>query len=238
MNARSLTTLAVAMAICTSALAGNIVIRNGSFEDNWLADGAWQHAAPDEWSIGGDDTDDVGYQNAPSNWMTPEAVDGQMSAFVDGMDGATPAWLAQELQYDDGSAVLAAEGLVVDLEFYLGRKNGLPTPPIVEVILECESEGVWQAFASYTYDTGAAGLGQGQWDYVHAPLTVTGLAGTGYEGQPVHLKFLNHATHGIDYYAQGSIDAVDIIPEPITLTLLGLGAAALVTRKRGSLAGR
>jgi len=208
MITRSLTTLVVAAVVCTSALAGEIVIRNGSFDDNWLANGAWSSTAPDFWSIGGDDADDVGYQNAPANWMTPEAIDGEMSAFIDGMDGAPPAWLAQDLQYTDGSAVLAAEGLLVDLAFYVGRKNGLPKPPIVEVTLECEVSGSWQTFASFTYDTGAAGLPQGEWDYVYAPLTMTGLTGSGYEGQPVVLTFLNQATHGTDYYAQATFDAV------------------------------
>ena len=234
---RHLATWAVALGFCavvTTASAG-IIIRNGSFEDNWLANGVWHYATPPgEWYMGGDDPDDVGYQNAPANWLTPEAIDGEMSAYIDGIDGSSPAWLAQDLQYDSGSAVLAAEGLLVDLEFYVGRKNGHPTPPVIEAILECDLGGSWQTFASFTYDTGAAGLPQGQWHYVHAPLVMTGVTGSGYEGQQVTLTFFNHAAHGIDYYAQGSIDAVAIIPEPVTAGLLALGSLAALRRKRHS----
>ena len=234
MLTRHLATWAVALgvfAIVTTANAG-IVIRNGSFEDNWLPDFSWQHLPPNEWTIGGDDPDDAGYQNNPAHWITPEAIDGDMSAFIDGIDGTDPAWLALDLQYDCGSSVLAADGLLVDLAFYVGKKGYAPKP-IIEVILQCESGGSWQTFASFTYDGAAEGLPDNSWDYVHAPLVMTGVTGSGYEGQPVALTFLNHATHGIDYYAQGSIDAVAIIPEPMTLSLLALGGLAMLRRRRG-----
>ena len=234
MVCRSVLASVPALCICAAAPAGNIVIRNGSFEANWLGDFSWQQTAPDEWYAGGDGPDDVGYQNAPSTWLTPEAIDGGMSAYIDGVDGSFAAWLAQDLETDSGAAVLAADGLLVDLAFYVGRKNGHPVAPVIEVILECELGGSWQTFASVTYDAGAAGLPQGQWDYVHAPLVMTGVTGSGYEGQQVTLTFFNHATHGIDYYAQGTLDAVAIIPEPASALVVMLGATALLRKRRSN----
>ena len=230
---RSALASVLALCVCAAAPAGNIVIRNGSFEaDLPLGDGGIVRSAPAEWSIGGDDPDDVGYQNCPSSWITPPAIDGELSAFIDGMNGSDPSWIAQELQYADASPVLASEGLLVDLEFHVGRKVSPAgnTPPIVKVVLECGPGGPSATFADDTYY--GNGLGLGSWGYVHVPLIMTGVTGSGYEGQPVVLKFFNLAVDPTDWHAQASLDAVAIVPEPATLGLLALGGTALIRRRR------
>ncbi|MDP6546909.1 MAG: PEP-CTERM sorting domain-containing protein [Phycisphaerae bacterium] len=233
MMTRHLATVLAAVGLCTvvTTAGADIVIRNGGFETNWLSNNNWNNAAPDEWSVY-----DGGYQNAPSGWITPEAIDGEMSAFIDGAPSGDPSpWIAQELQHDNGSAVLSAEGLLVNLSFHVGRKVAPAGnfAPVVEAILECQSGGVWQTFATFTYDAGDAGLQKGSWDSVHAPLTMTGLT-SGYVGQPVRLTIFNRTIASPDWYGQASLDVVTIIPEPMTIGLLGLGAAALLRRRRNN----
>jgi len=221
----------ILLVISAESNAG-VVIRNSGFEDNLLPEGGVVYGAPDEWSIYSNS--EGGYQNV-SGVFIPDAIDGEMSVFINGILGGDSPWIAQELQNADGSAVLSAEGLLIDLEFYVGREFGTAGTyaPVVEAILECKVGSVWQTFASFTYDGAAQDLLKGTWARVHAPLTMTGLTG-GYVNQQVVLTLFNRTDTGTDpgWHGQVALDALDIVPEPATITLLGIGALGLLRRQR------
>ena len=229
MITRHLATWAVALGLCAvvTTASAEIVVRNGSFEDDWLPDGGWAYGNPTHWAA-----HKGGVYNGQNPPIDPPAIHGEMLAFVDGLDG----WLAQELRYDTGDPVLSYDGLTFDLDFWLGRFDETDLAgtyaPVVEVILECEYGGQWETFASFTYDSGAHGLGRGEWHHVTSTLTMTGF--TGYEdwlGRQVVVTFWNRTDTGTDPgpYGQALIDAV---PEPATLGLFVASGACLLRRRR------
>ena len=230
MITRHLAAMAVAVSLCAvvTTASAEIIVRNGSFEDDWMADGASAYGNPTHWHAY-----KGGVWNATDPPIDPPGIHGEMVAFVNGLDG----WLAQELWYDTGDPVLSDDGLTFDLDFWLGRQDETDPAgthaPVIEVVLECEYSGQWRDFASFTYNSGDHGLGRGEWHHVTSTLTMTGF--TGYEdwlGQQVVVTFWNRTDTGADpdWYGQAMIDAV--VPEPATMGLLGLGAVAALKKRQ------
>ena len=202
---------AVAVLFALSAMAGAITINNPGFEDPVLSDGAWTY-------------DYIGWNTSADEWVGTWNPDPDGAIYYgyggNAPEGQNVGWAAASDTDALGFGQILAETLTADTTYTLTVEvgnnfyyawNGYQVQLLAGGNLLAEDDNTL-TIASDTFETS----------------TVTYTSGASVTpGQALEIRLLAKVGTG-----EANFDNVQLIPEPATMGLLGLGALALIRRKR------
>lgn len=207
--------------LSTSAFAGTLPIINAGFEDKILSDGQWEYGVPG-WELLNPISGDYGTWN-PDNTgnifygyggLAPE---GQNVAYTSEVETTTDVFVEGGMRQVLAATLAANTEYVLTVSvgnsYYYEWGGGYKVQLLAGGILLNEDDNSI-AIATDTFEVSTV-----IWDS-------TGVA-AGYIGLPLEIRLIAKAGNGeVDF------DNVQLVPEPATMALFGLGGLLLARRKK------